>query len=238
MADRMPVRAEDVLPIHSRVSWSAVLAGAAVSMAVYLLLTLLGAVGGFSVAANVRPETLGIYTLLWSVFAMLVSLFVGGWVATQTTVGENTLEAVIHGVLVWSTVFAIMLGFLAAGVSAGFNALVGMAYAGPALTSEMAPEGWQELARRAGVSQQQIDELRARMERAPETAREAAQAPETREAVRQAGTWITAWTLAGTILSMLAAIGGALAGAGTPFTVLAAIVVPQRREERQYAGKT
>src|SRR4051794_32377943 len=40
-ADRTPVRAEDVFQVGTRVSWAAILAGAAVALAVHVVLTLL-----------------------------------------------------------------------------------------------------------------------------------------------------------------------------------------------------
>src|ERR687886_289174 len=118
MAEQTTIGAEDLLPVHSRVSWGAIFAGAVVSTA--------------------------------------LALFVGGWITAQLTVGENKLEAALHGVILWGVVFAAFLWLVSTGVRSGFNALVGMSQA----VGQAAPQDWEAAARRAGVSQEQIDSWR------------------------------------------------------------------------------
>src|SRR5690349_4557248 len=125
MNDSTSVRAEDLLPVGSRVSWGAILAGAVVALAVYLVLTLLGSAVGLSVSDDVRSGTLGTGAAVWAILSTVVALFLGGWVTSQTTVGENKTEAIIHGVIMWGVVLFLMLWLVSTGLRTGFNALWG-----------------------------------------------------------------------------------------------------------------
>ena len=60
-----------------------------------------------------------------AIATIIVSLFIGGWVAAQMTVGENRQEAILYGVLTWGTVTIVSLGMVAMGVRAGYFAAVG-----------------------------------------------------------------------------------------------------------------
>src|SRR5688572_28781965 len=95
---------EYVLPLRSRVSWGAIFAGAVMAMAVYLVLTLLGGAIGLSVSNDTDAETLSTGAGIWAVVTTIIALFVGGWVTSQCTVGENKMEAVVHGIITWGIV--------------------------------------------------------------------------------------------------------------------------------------
>ena len=117
------IRAEDLVPVRSRVSWGAVLAGAVLALAVYFVLTLLGGAIGLSVSDSVRGGTLAVGAAVWAVVATLAALFVGGWFTSQATVGENKTEAAAHGLLMWGVVFALLMWAATAGVRAGFSGM-------------------------------------------------------------------------------------------------------------------
>ena len=115
MADTAIARdlAPDLVGVKSRVSWSAILAGTVVALACYLVLTLLFAAVGISLTeAGVRTNAVGIGVLIAAILTIVVSMFLGGWVASQMTVGENRQEAGIYGILLWATVTAISAGAL------------------------------------------------------------------------------------------------------------------------------
>jgi hypothetical protein len=196
------LRAEDVLPVRSRVSWGAVFAGAAVAMAVYFLLAAFGTALGLSLAHRVTEQELGASAVLWAIASLLIALFVGGYTAAQCAVGENRGEAVIHGLILWGVLFAALLWLASTGLSFGFNALIGVVSnpAGRALDTEALRAG--------GITQEQIDRLRGRLQNYPGELRQAGENPTVTRAA-----W---WLLGGTVLSMLAAVGGALAGSGPP----------------------
>ena len=90
----------------------------------------------------------------------------------------------------------------------------------------------EDLARKMGISQQQIDEAKAKVKNAPAEAGAAANDPATRaQAERKAeevaqktgevATRVTWYTFLGTLISMLAAVFGGMAGAGPSFRLFA-----------------
>jgi len=105
--------------VRSRISWAAILAGAAVAMAIYALLMSLGVAVGMSVDDNGNSRNFGTSAGVWSFISLLVSLFVGGWVTTQVTVGESRTEAVLYGVVLWATTSVLLLWLTANGIQAG-----------------------------------------------------------------------------------------------------------------------
>src|SRR5262245_52364828 len=102
MATVEEVRVHDALPVHSRVSWGGIFCGAAVGLAIYCLLVALGVALGLTVS---EEGTLGTGTGIYAMVIGLVSLFVGGWVTSQFTVGESKFEAMVYGVVLWAVVF-------------------------------------------------------------------------------------------------------------------------------------
>ena len=64
-------------------------------------------------------KTLTVGAGIVMVFITLVSLFVGGFVVARTTVGENKLESIIYGLLLWGVLlvfFLVMGGALGMGL--------------------------------------------------------------------------------------------------------------------------
>lgn len=238
MADNATVRAEDLLPVRSRVSWGAIFAGAMVALALYFLLTLLGAAVGLSVGDRVRPQSLGTGASAWAVLATVLSLFVGGYVTSQCSVGENRFEAALYGVILWGVLFGMLLWLMASGVRAGFHAMVGMTQASQAVTGNMSTQDWESAARKAGVPQEQIAQWRQKAPEAADRARRAAEDPENQQAAADAATRVTWWAFFGTLLSMLASVAGACVGAGPRFRVVRVPYVRTRSEpaNRQAVG--
>lgn len=114
--------AHDIWSVGSRVSWQAVLAGVVTALAISALLTALASAIGLSTMDYARPKTITIIAgILW-VFIMLVSMFVGGYVATRATTRETPLEAGILGTLVWGTTLALAMLGLGAGTGLALNA--------------------------------------------------------------------------------------------------------------------
>ncbi len=129
MASSTPtLKATDLLAVKSRVSWGAIAAGAMVSLAFYFLLTLIGIVVGFEVAAR-RPvaDSLGMGVAIWSIATLLISMFFGGWATSRLAVGETKLEAILYGVILWGVLFIGLFWLGAAGVRVGFGAMMGLA---------------------------------------------------------------------------------------------------------------
>jgi hypothetical protein len=214
MANTDTVRPEDVTSVGTRISWGAVIAGGVVAMAVYVVLTTLGAAIGFSIGRDTRVETLANGALVWAIATTALALFAGGWTTSQLTAGETKCESMIHGLILWGTVVAAMLWMTASGIRSGFNGMLSVAYAG-----HVATEGdLDAAARQLGFNQAQIDEAKAKLNRTAEDARDTANDRDTRDqakdSARRGAAMITWGALFGILLSMGAAIGGAVVGAG------------------------
>jgi hypothetical protein len=219
MADTTTVRerevhAEDVLPVRSRVSWEAIFAGAFVALALSVLLNLLGAAIGLSVGNWMHADSAEAERTLWGVgiwatIASLIALFIGGWVTSQVTAGENKMEAAIYGLALWGVLFAMLFALSGWGLHLGLTAFMAVG------TNDV------NISRVAGADANRDPNATA------DEVRNAANDPATREAVREQSKRALWWALFGTGLSMAAAVGGALAGAG-PSPILAGIMLRRR----------
>jgi hypothetical protein len=190
-SSRAALQPQDVLSVGSRVSWPAILAGLAVTVTVYVGLTLLAIAVGLTTMDNVRARTFAIGATLIGIFNLLASLFLGGYVASRLTTRETQGEAVVYGVLVWAALFFTLL---LTGVNMG-GSLGMMAQA--ARTPQAEAAAGAQLS--SPEAQQRREEMRARGEQMMAEMNPAAVA------------W---WAFAGMALSVLASIGGAIAGAG------------------------
>lgn len=213
MSDDVTVRAEDVVAVRTRVGWGAIFAGAMVALALNFLLMLVGAAIGLSLSGQARAEDIGIGVIVWAIVSALASLFVGGFITSQLTVGENKGEAVIYGVILWGVVFGLLMALTATGVRSSFSALVGLSNVRETVAGD-AKVNWETAARQAGVPQTTVDEWKRQAAKAPDTARNTVEDPQNRQAALDVANRMTWWVLLGTVLSMAASVGGAVLGAG------------------------
>jgi len=198
MADVPKVQADDVLPVGSRVSWGALFAGVFVALAVWVLLSTLGMALGLSLADRAQGETLAVGGGIWAILTVLIALFCGGCVTAQVTAGETKGEAVIYGVILWGVTFALLMLLTGSVVRGGFAAVLGASNL--AASAQGRSVDWERVARENQLSQEQVDKIKAALP--------------TGEQVRARSSEAAWWSLAGIVLSMLAAIGGSLAGSG------------------------
>lgn len=188
-------RPKDFESVGTRVRWSAVLAGAVVGLSLYVLLNLLAFAVGLSTVDYMTGKTFAVTAAWVSAGILLVSVFLGGFIASRTTVGEQPSESMVYGVLVWGTMLLVML---AGGLGLGFGAYAGLRQ-GEAAAAGMDRD---TVKRELNLTDQQAD-------RYVVVTREAQRVPQRVSA--EAVAW---WTFAGAGLSLVAAIGGGLAGAG------------------------
>ena len=73
------VNLDPVVSVQSRVSWGALLGGAAVGIATYTVLGLLGVAVGLSVADTTSAENLGLGAGVWAFVSLVVAMFFAGW---------------------------------------------------------------------------------------------------------------------------------------------------------------
>lgn len=207
-----PLQPSDVMSVGTRVSWGAVLAGAVVALTVYVTLTLLAlAIGVTTIDRLAGRETeFAIGAAVVMTFALMASLFLGGYVASLTTAGENTRESIIYGILVWGTMFGILMT-VGSSLSVGMGSMLGAVNrtdnTSPALSSK--------------DMQTKLDLTPEQQKKYEDTIAEAQSLTKKVEPVTLA--W---WGFATLVLSLLAAMAGSLAGAG-PELVFRRIFVPR-----------
>jgi len=112
---------EKIVAALTRVSWSAIIAGAVVALAIHSALSILGLGIGLSAVDphNHKHPIKGVPTmmLVWMFVAGLVSLFAGGYLAARMS-NSVVYDSILHGVITWSLA-TVVLACLA-GTSAGY----------------------------------------------------------------------------------------------------------------------
>lgn len=121
MTDFEPT-AHEADPLHSLISWPAVIAGMVVAVAVGAMLDLLGSALGAGTLSPFDPaaagaRAFGVGSGLWMVLANILALFAGGFVASRAAKYPDRHEGMLHGLTVWALAFIVVV--LAAGVMAG-----------------------------------------------------------------------------------------------------------------------
>jgi len=195
-----PVRLHDVASVGSRVSWSALLAGAVVALTVYVALGTLGVAIGLSTAGsdNVDGDSLALGAAIWAALSLLVALFIGGFVTSRSTVGERKDESMIYGLLLWGTIFVAVVMLTAQGLNLGVGGMLQQVTApGTAAALSSAP------AQSGTVTTEEAADLGAARD-------------QTRDVRASTAAW---WTFATLIASIIASIAGSLVGAGPQFTL-------------------
>ena len=113
-------------PLHTLVSWPAVLAGAAIAVTVGFMLNLLGAAlgaGTFDTFELARAGDAGPFKAaagLWVAVANAVALFAGAAAASRAAKYPDHHNGMLHGLSVWAVAFfiAIMIATAAGGGAA------------------------------------------------------------------------------------------------------------------------
>jgi hypothetical protein len=157
---------ERSFPFANRISWAAILAGAVLTLAIQLMLSLLGVGVG---AATINPNAgqnamsgLGAGSILWLIFSSIIALFVGGCVAGRLSGFTKRVDGLIHGAVVWGATTLVTLYFLtsaAGGLISGAAGMVGgIASAGsqivgksPQLSAEL-----QQQLRERGITREEL----------------------------------------------------------------------------------
>jgi hypothetical protein len=104
------VSARDTVSVGTRINWGAILAGVIVALAVYVTLNLFAIAIGISSIDQMRGSNVVMWSAVVSSLCMFVALFLGGFVASIGTVGEEKGEAMSYGVLVWAVMLLLLVG--------------------------------------------------------------------------------------------------------------------------------
>ena len=208
-------RVEALSSEGTRINFNAIFAGGLLAIGIYFLLATLGGAVGLTVRSSTHPKSLHIGMIAWAFVITVVALFVGGVFTSLLTSGETKTEAVISGIVMWALLVVVLLVLSAAGIRAGFNAMLEMS----AVAQSTATQNWETAAISAGVPADQIAEWHRRQVVAAD--KPGTDSPDP-QALAEVMTRISWYAFAGTWLSMLAAAGGAYIGAGPHFRVLPA----------------
>jgi hypothetical protein len=201
--NRKRLEPHDVFSVGSRVSWSAIVAGAAVALALNAILWMGGLAIGITVVDKVSGRMMTIWSAVWVLVSTLVSMFAGGLVVSRVTTGEDKTEAVLYGVILWG--FIAVLSFALAGVAgAGMSTAAQLASLRPMTGGEsyVNPDYYSQLK----MSDEQIEKNEALREKAQSAAGNLSPT---------AAAW---WAFATLVLSLGAAVGGSLLASGPEFT--------------------
>lgn len=198
------VPAANFAGVRSRVSWGAIMGGATIALAVYFLLSLLGVAIGLSFSDDVNRDNLSTGAAIWSFVSLIIALFFGGWVSTQCTAGENRTEAVLYGVIVWAVTSTLLVALASHGLRLGYQGALATRTAqadnAPDLAARVNQAG-----RDIGLSDEVIEDFQDALDKGGNANANAA-------AVRDHANAAAWWAFGGALLSMLAAVLGALFG--------------------------
>ncbi|WP_016951205.1 hypothetical protein [Anabaena sp. PCC 7108] len=188
--------ASRVTEYHDRVRWGPIISGVLVGLAAQQILSaFFGALGAGRIANSLVPRSIapGIASNvgLWSTLALLISLFLGGWVTTRGCGIMNRNTAFLNGAILWATTLALSSWLSAIGVMGTFGVVV-----------SNAGEFINQVQQSASPVPQNLSQL------TPEQARELA-------AVTSRTLW---WYVFGSLLGLAMAVIGAVSGARTPRT--------------------
>jgi hypothetical protein len=136
------------LGLAGRISWSAIFAGAVVTLAVSLLLALLGAGLGASSISPMQQgnpfEGLGKGAIIWLVISGIVAFFAGGWTAGYGSGWVTTRrESLVHGFVSWAVASLVAASFItgaAGSLLAGGAGLLGQTISGGAKAAAESPQ--------------------------------------------------------------------------------------------------
>lgn len=138
---RYPSAGQAVALVERRISWGAVTAGAAFTLAAMITLSLLGGGIGLLAAPGASGAGIGVAAGVWLFLTAVLSYFGGGWIAGRLTGIPNISESVIHGVVMWAFTTVVTLLLLTTALGRGLSSvghLFGSAIGGAA---EIADEG-------------------------------------------------------------------------------------------------
>ncbi|MGB3639240.1 MAG: hypothetical protein WBA39_16935 [Rivularia sp. (in: cyanobacteria)] len=189
-----PVVTSRVVDYHDRVRWGPIISGLLVGLSTQLILSaLFGAIGATFVSDSNTPGSIAPNIAgnvgIWSTIALLISLFVAGWVTTRACGPMNRSTALLNGAILWATTLAVSSWLLASGVSGAFGVA---AYNAGEVINQIQVQGADIPQNVPTINPQQASQIA--------------------EATSK-GLW---WFVFGSLLGLIASMVGAAAGARTP----------------------
>jgi hypothetical protein len=191
-----PAVAARVAEYRDRVRWGPILSGVLVALTTQLILSsLFGAIGAGTIAQSGAPRSIAPNVAanvgLSSTLALLLSLFLGGWVTTRACGPMNRNTALLNGAILWATTLAISSFLLANGVWGAFGVAASSA---AEVINRVQQPGTTVPQNLPAVTAEQARDIAAATSRA------------------------LLWFVFGSLLSLAAALMGAVLGTRTPRT--------------------
>ncbi|BAZ79832.1 hypothetical protein PN497_06160 [Sphaerospermopsis kisseleviana CS-549] len=188
--------ASRVTEYRDRVRWGPIISGVLVALATQLILSsFFGALGAGRIADSLAPRSIATGIIsnvgIWSTLALLLSLFLGGWIATRGCGPMHRDTALLNGAILWATTLAISSFLLANGVWGAFGVA---AYNAASVINQIQGQGTTIPQNLPALTAEQTREIAAATSRT---------------------LW---WFVLGSLLSLAAALMGAVAGARSPRT--------------------
>ncbi len=113
-------RGESGVAGWQRVRWGAVFAGLIIAIATQMLLMVFGLAVGFT-AFDPREGApgagVGWGAAVWAIVSLLVSLFIGAWLAGRLSGVARVADGALNGILVWALSLLLMVFMVGSGVS-------------------------------------------------------------------------------------------------------------------------
>ncbi len=104
----------------THISWGSVIAGTIIALMVQFTWIMLGLAIGFGVAPPAVQGGalggLGIGAAIWWILGSIISLFVGGWVASRMAGIQRLFDGILHGLVTWGLVTLITVYILSSGI--------------------------------------------------------------------------------------------------------------------------
>jgi hypothetical protein len=207
------------------VRWGAIFAGLAVGIATNFVLMLIGTSTGlslFDIGDTGTQSSFPIAASIWNTVSMIVSAFVGGYVAARGSGFKRASDGILHAAVTWgmTVVLAVFLASSVTGATfaAMFPSLQGSSVQDTAQILGSIDRGdrdaaVQNLQRDLGITSSQarnlVDQalaLSGREQAATPAGRDSAQSTVKTAAI------VSIWLTLSTLLSLLAALGGGLSG--------------------------
>jgi hypothetical protein len=193
-----PPIVNQVVEYHDRVRWGPIISGLVVALATQLILSALGAaIGSSFLSGSGAPRSnapgVGTGVGIWSIISLLISLFVGSWVAARACGPMNRSTALLNGAVLWATTLALSSWLLASGVTGAFG-----------IAASNAGEVINQVQQQGGVN-------------VPNNAPNAPSADQTRDIAGSAAKGLWSFVI-GSLLGLAASLAGASTGARKPHT--------------------
>ncbi len=134
----------------SSVSWGAIFCGALITLAVQLLFTLLGSAIGMTAFDPEQGESLGrgatVGAGIYLFVTMLISFFVGGYVASRMAGFKLRMASILHGLSVWAVITAVFTFAIGTGIGNLLGGAINLASRG----AQVAGQGMQQPGQQPG----------------------------------------------------------------------------------------